>query len=129
MSPQDTILLGGFLDDNNLRSVAATAPTAVALLQIAWEHFQRYKTLAGIQIIFFKMVCFGVCFGNTLQIRKFMRNYFCIEPFNLKFVNSFLLVDDIITTYGRTDKIAPEKRVNKALIRLKRDRYIPLTFN
>lgn len=56
MSPQATILLGGFLDDNNLRSIAVTAPTAVALLQIAWEHFQKYNTLAGIQTIFLKTV-------------------------------------------------------------------------
>ena len=125
MSPQATISSGGFLDDNNLRSVAATAPAAVALLQIAWERSQRFDTLAGIQINLSKTVCFG----NTPQVRKLICNQFCIEPFNLKLVNSFLLVGGMITTHGRTDKIAREKRVNKALARLKRGRYAPLAFN
>ena len=125
MSPQATISSGGFLDDNNFRSVAATAPAAVALLQIAWERSQRFDTLAGIQINLSKTVCFG----NTPQVRKLICNQFCIEPFNLKLVNSFLLVGGMITTHGRTDKIARENRVSKALARLKRGRYAPLAFN
>ena len=124
-SSEATISTGCFLDDNNFRTISDSAESAANLLEEAWNRSLEFDKLAGMQLNNAK----SVCFGNTQPVRKYVGNKFAVEPHGLKLVNSFLSVGGMITVHGQPVVDHRKKKIAKALVRLKRGRYSPLSFD
>ena len=58
-SCQVTVTTGGFLDDNNFRSVSSSAIEVATLLRTAWESSERFNDLSGIQTNYVKTCSFA----------------------------------------------------------------------
>lgn len=118
------ITTSGFLDDNNMRCQATHASDAAHALETAWSRSQEFDEFSGIQTNFQKTVVFA----NTHVAERLARKMFCCGDTPLALKRSFLLVGGVITTMGKPATSYRNFGITKAIKKIKRSRYAPVSF-